>query len=437
MSGEWQDTTVGDIASPARNSLVGGPFGSNLVSRDYRDDGVPVIRGQNMDQRWIAGDFVYVTPDKADTLKANLARPGDIVFTQRGTLGQVSLVPEGPYPLYLVSQSQMKLTVDAAKADPLFIYYACRGPRQREFIRQNAIQTGVPHINLSILRGLPIRLPPLGEQRAIAQILGALDDKIELNRQMNETMESTVRALFKSWFVDFHYVHAKANGRGLKLLKHLAVLFPDSLESSGLREIPSGWRRGTLADIAENPRRTVQPSKLDPTVPYIGLGHMPQRSVALARWGCAEELESSKFEFRQGEILFGKLRSYFHKVGLAPVDGVCSTDILVLRPKDSIWLGFVLCHVASDEFIAYTHSGATGTRMPRTTWQEMARYELILPPTQVIAKYNDYVRPFTEHIIVNIHEARTLTSLHEALLPKLVSGELRIQDAERIVGRHV
>lgn len=104
MAGEWQNATVGEIASPARNSLVGGPFGSNLVSTDYVDHGVPVIRGQNMDRRWIAGEFAYVTLEKADSLKANLARPGDIVFTQRGTLGQVSLVPEEPFARYLLSR---------------------------------------------------------------------------------------------------------------------------------------------------------------------------------------------------------------------------------------------------------------------------------------------------------------------------------------------
>ena len=112
MAGEWREATVSEIASATRNALVGGPFGSNLVSRDYVDDGTPVIRGQNMGTRWVDGEFAHVTPAKAQALAANLARPGDIVFTQRGTLGQVSLVPDEPYDSYLVSQSQMKLSVD-------------------------------------------------------------------------------------------------------------------------------------------------------------------------------------------------------------------------------------------------------------------------------------------------------------------------------------
>ena len=109
---DWCEATIGDIASGVRNALVGGPFGSNLVARDYVDVGVPVIRGENMGERWVSGQFAYVTEAKAKSLEANLARPGDIVFTQRATIGQVSRVPEQPYRLYVVSQSQMKLTVD-------------------------------------------------------------------------------------------------------------------------------------------------------------------------------------------------------------------------------------------------------------------------------------------------------------------------------------
>ena len=198
---EWLDATIAAIAASSPNAVVGGPFGSNLVSRDYVPEGVPVIRGQNMRARWVTGDFVFVTQEKADSLKANLAQPGDIVLTQRGTLGQVSIAPSS-VPRCLLSQSQMKVTVNRQIADPLFFYYVLSSSEQQDYVRQNAIQTGVPHTNLGILRSTPVPVPPLKEQRAIAHILGTLDDKIELNRRMNATLEAIARALFKSWFVD-------------------------------------------------------------------------------------------------------------------------------------------------------------------------------------------------------------------------------------------
>ena len=161
---KWDCTTVRGIASSARNAIVGGPFGSDLVSADYVEAGVPVIRGQNMGGQWVSGTFVFVTNQKAKSLESNLARTGDIIFTQRGTLGQVSLIPVKPFPSYLISQSQMKLTVSRELAEPLFFFYVFTSEDQQELIRGGTIQTGVPHINLGILRGIPVQLPPLPEQ---------------------------------------------------------------------------------------------------------------------------------------------------------------------------------------------------------------------------------------------------------------------------------
>ena len=249
---EWLDATIDAIAASSPNAVVGGPFGSNLVSRDYVPQGVPVIRGQNMGARWVAGDFVFVTQEKADSLSANLTRPDDIVLTQRGTLGQVSIVPSA-LPCCLLSQSQMKVTVDREIADPLFFYYVLSSGEQQDYVRQNAIQTGVPHTNLGILRSTPVPVPPLKEQRAIAHILGTLDDKIELNRRMNATLEAIARALFKSWFVDFDPVRAKMERRDTGLPKDIADLFPDRLVDSELGEMPQGWDVSSLAACGESP----------------------------------------------------------------------------------------------------------------------------------------------------------------------------------------
>ena len=250
MNAEWPEAMVRALAAPVRNALVGGPFGSNLVSRDYVDRGVPVIRGQNMGRRWISGEFAYVTEAKADSLSANLARPRDVIFTQRGTLGQVSVVPDDEFERYLVSQSQMKLTVDRNRVDPMFVYYAFSTNRLRAYIRQSAIQTGVPHINLRILRGTPVPLPPLPEQRAIAHILGTLDDKIELNRRMNATLDAMTQELFESWFVDFNPSRAKASRRVQKVSESISKLFPDSFENSSLGDIPRGWHTKPISEIA-------------------------------------------------------------------------------------------------------------------------------------------------------------------------------------------
>jgi type I restriction enzyme S subunit len=153
---------------------------------------------------------------------------------------------------------------------------------------------------------------------------------------------------------------------------------------------------------------------------------MPRRSIALSEWGHADELESNKSEFERGEVLFGKLRPYFHKVGVAPVDGVCSTDILVVRPKSPEWFGFVLGHVSSVELVNHTNAASTGTKMPRASWNDIARFEVALPPESVAAEFTNLIRPMIDRIIANIQESHTLAESRDALLPKLLSGELRV-----------
>ncbi|RIK08333.1 MAG: restriction endonuclease subunit S [Acidobacteria bacterium] len=280
------------------------------------------------------------------------------------------------------------------------------------------------------VKAFHVSLPPIHEQRAIANVLGTLDDKIELNRRMSETLESIARAIFKSWFVDFDPVRAKADGRDPGLPKHIADLFPDRLVDSELGPIPAGWQIGKLGDVADHPRRTVNPHDVDAETPYIALEHMPKRCIALTNWGAAGGLASNKFRFRRSEILFGKLRPYFHKVGVAPLDGVCSTDIVVVNSRDDGWFGFVLGHFSSDEFVEYTNLSSTGTRMPRTNWRDMSKFAVALPPPTVAATFADLIRPLTEKIIGTTHESRSLAALRDTLLPKLISGEIRLSGAQ-------
>jgi type I restriction enzyme S subunit len=176
---EWVSSSVQKIASSERNSIVGGPFGSDLVSTDYVQTGTPVIRGTNMSRKTVDGEFVYVSPAKAKLLEANLAHPNDLVFTQRGTVGQISVVPPGTYEAYLISQSQMKLTLNGEVGDTQFYFYLFSGEEQQSQIKNETIQTGVPHINLSILRNLVVPIPPLPEQKRIAQVLGDVDALIQ------------------------------------------------------------------------------------------------------------------------------------------------------------------------------------------------------------------------------------------------------------------
>jgi len=226
----WENVRVADIAAPKKYALTGGPFGSNLVSRDYKPTGVPVIRGSNLstESTFSFDNFVFVSEEKADALLPNNAYPGDLVFTQRGTLGQVGLIPkECEYSRFVISQSQMKLTVDETKADPYFVYFYFRSPTTVHAIQNRTITSGVPHINLETLRNFEVPLPSLPTQQRIAEILSNYDRLIDNNTRRIALLESSIHRLYQEWFV--------------------YLRFPGWEKVAIVDGVPEGWSKRPLA----------------------------------------------------------------------------------------------------------------------------------------------------------------------------------------------
>src|SRR5712691_4256398 len=225
----WQPRLVDDIKSPEPYSCVAGPFGSKISSKYFTDEGVPVIRGNNLRDdltRFVPEGFVFVAEARAQEYRPQHTHGGDLVFTCWGTIGQVGLIPEGgPYPEYIISNKQLKLRVDRSVADPLFCFYYFASPRYTEYIRNRGIGGAVPGINLGILKSLPIALPPVKIQRRIADFLSAYDDLIENNRRRMVLLEEAARQLYREWFV--------------------RLRFPGHEHTRITNGVPEGWRRLT------------------------------------------------------------------------------------------------------------------------------------------------------------------------------------------------
>ncbi len=427
MNPDWKEWRVEDLAE----RVAMGPFGSSIRVDTFVSHGVPVISGRHLNgSRLVDEEFNYVSPEHADRLKNSNAYRGDVVFTHAGNIGQVAVIPESSrFTRYVLSQRQFKLTPRTDVADPSYLAYYFRSPKGRHQLLANASSTGVPSIArpVTYLRSIEVLLPPIEEQRAIASVLGALDDKIELNRRMNGTLEALARAIFISWFVDFDPVRAKAEGRQpIGMDAETAALFPDSFTDSPLGPIPAGWHVAELRALAKNVRDQVDPQNLDPPRPYIGLDDMPRRSIALAAWGTSADATSAKSAFRRGDVLFGKLRPYFHKVGVAPIDGICSTDVLVLRAASDEFEMPLAFAASSDAFVQLADATSAGTKMPRASWRDLGRYKLALPPSDVLQAFDAVARPLVGRLLASIHEARALGITRDALLPELVTGAVRI-----------
>ncbi|MBF0155544.1 MAG: restriction endonuclease subunit S [Magnetococcales bacterium] len=427
MVNEWKQVKLGEVLG--QKGYIRGPFGSALKRDELQSSGIPVYEQQHAIYGTREFRF-FIDEGKHRKLSRFTVQADDLIISCSGTLGRVSLIRDTD-PVGIISQALLILRPDTRVISPRFLLQILSSPAG--FHSLVSVSTGSVQVNIanrSIIENVDLLLPPLTEQRAIAAVLGALDDKIELNRRMSADLEAMARALFKDWFVDFGPVRAKTEGRPAYLAKEIWDLFPDALDDE---DKPVGWRYGALKEVAESPCRGIKPSDVSEDTPYIGLEHMPRRSIALADWAHAGKVTSNKSVFNKGEFLFGKLRPYFHKVGIAAINGICSTDIVVVRPKGKEWGGCVLACISSDPFVNYTDQLSNGAKMPRTSWNDMGAYEICIPDKPVAQTFEDTVAPMLGQIIHNIHESQFLAQLRDLLLPRLMTGEIRVCDAEKAV----
>jgi type I restriction enzyme S subunit len=381
------------------------------MASEYRDSGIPFLRSQDVTPHFLdLRDVKFVSEEFHRRIAKSSLSPGDVVIVRTGKPGSAAVIPSS---LPIANCSDLVIVRPGPHLDPRFISYYLNSAASHH-ISSHLVGAVQQHFNVASARALTLLLPPLEEQARIGSALGTLDDKIALICRMNQTLEDMARAIFKSSFV------CQAN---------------PPHESSP--KLPPGCKNSHFGKLATSQRRNIEPNASIEDVAYIGLEHMPRRSIALDQWESSQGLASSKLRFFRGEILFGKLRPYFHKVGVAPIDGICSTDILVLSPTSPQFWGLVLGYASSDDFVSYADRASVGTKMPRARWEDIAKFPVVVPSDPAAQDLTNKLSPLVDLIISNIHQSRTLAALRDTLLPKLLSGEIRIKQAEKMVGEAV
>jgi len=327
-----------------------------------------------------------------------------------------------------VTNQQINSLVVDPPNDPHFVYYNLSSRRAE--IRTAAAGSAQPILNKTAFGKLEIDLPPLHEQHCIAHILGTMDDKIELNRKMNETLEATARALFKSWFVDFDPVRAKAEGRDPGLPAHIAALFPDSFEDSELGDIPTGWSAGSLADFALlNPESWTKSTRPE-IIQYVDLGNTKWGRIdSITQYASNDAPSRAQRILRGGDTIVGTVRPGNGSYALVTEDGLTgSTGFAVLRPQMSEYQEYVyLASTARDNIDALAHL-ADGGAYPAIRPEVVTETQVVRPPHEVVECFSMTVGTSLAKMAFNERESRTLAALRDSLLPKLISGELRIED---------
>ena len=234
--------------------------------------------------------------------------------------------------------------------------------------------------------------------------------------------------------MDFDPVRAKAAGeKPAGLADDLAALFTDRFVDSELGGAPDGWKVGKISDFSTNVRIGCTPSQFSSEDFYVGLEHFDRHCLTLWNGGSGDDATSNKSRFSKSDLLFGKLRPYFHKVAIAPTDGICSTDILVIRSTDSAYREFMYLSLFQDAVIQYVSDASGGTRMPRTNWETLAGYACVIPSRPVALAFGEIVAPMIETMMQFVSENAVLTKIRDLLLPRLISGKLRVADAESLI----
>ena len=338
------------------------------------------------------------------------------------------------------SERSCWVTDNAIRANPIernnakFLYYLL------QTLRLNDRQTGSgqPLLNQTVLSSVPVIVPPPAEQHAIAHVLGTLDDKIELNRRMNETLEKMARALFKSWFVDFDPVRAKMEGRDPALPKHIADLFPDRLVESALGEIPEGWQVKLFGDIINRLGGNINPLTCPDTVfshfsiPAYDKGQLPKQELGT-------EIKSTKTRVPSGAILLSKLNPEIERVWLVDVmddeAAICSTEFLVLQGRTPIQRSYIYCLACNSFFREQIKSLVTGTSKShqRAPASAITKLEVVFPPGSIAQMFESRASELFNRGLSCRREIKTLSALRDALLPRLISGEIRLREAEKVM----
>ena len=429
MASEWAKVRLGSLSEVITK-------GTTPTSLGYRftETGINYVKSESVTfDGWIdRSKFARIDSETHNALKRSQLKEGDVLFSMAGIyIGKTAVVPKDILPAN-TNQAVGIVRLDQTRAHPRFIDYFIRNPSYNLFLNNLVSQSAQPNLNLTEIGNLPIGLPPLAEQKAIASILGALDDKIELNRRMNATLEGMARALFQSWFVDFDPVRAKLDGRKPEGMdKATAALFPDAFQESEAGQIPKGWTIGKIHDCCVQIQNGGTPRRNEPrfwdggNIPWLASGEVRQSIITategfITEDGLAESSAKWVPAFSTVVALYGATAGQvsFISSRLTTNQAVCA----LIPKKDFAFFNYLTMRCATNEM----ENKAVGSAQQNISKGIVEETQVVLPPITLVERFAELANPLFDRWISNLHQSRTLATLRDTLLPKLLSGELSV-----------
>ena len=393
MTSEWRTIFVGDLGR-----VVTGKTPKTAIAENY-GGGIPFLTpSDDMGVKVSTATAKTLTERGLSEVKNCLLPPHSICVSCIGSdLGKVVMTSRAT-----VTNQQINSIVLSPDFDADFVYYAmCILGKELNYISKTS--TAVPIVNKSSFSSYQIDVPPLPEQREIGRLLSALDTRIAENRAINNHLEQMAQAIFKSWFVDFE-------------------------PFGGV--MPEDWQEGALGDILQSVKQPVKAGER-PELPYVPIDNIPMNSLALTDFRPNEEAQSSLLTFEKNDILIGAMRVYFHRVSIAPFDGITRTTCFVLRPRKQAYLEYALLLCNEDSTIDYAQSTSKGSTMPYAVWDNgLANLPIVIPTLEVVQAFSNALHPLVERLRDSLFEIQALSNLRDALLPRLMSGEISVTDVD-------
>lgn len=441
MSSEWVNTTLGEICISQGGAIQTGPFGSQLHTSDYKAVGIPVVMPTNIGDGGIVEDGIArISEDDAQRLSQHILRMGDIVFSRRGDVTKNALIREHEIGWFCGTGCLKVRLGNESIATAKFISHCLRLPEIKEWLIRHAVGATMPNLNTGILSAVPIFLPPLNTQNEIAQILGALDDRITLLRETNTTLESIAQALFKSWFVDFDPVHANAGTQAPSLPAEIQNLFPSTFVESPLGLVPEGWGVGTIGDVIETLGGATpdtknsefwSPEEIAWTSPKDLSGS--QSPVILSTERKISQKGLSKISsglLPKGTLLMSS-RAPIGYLAITELPLAINQGYIAIPPGGKLPPLFMLLWCQQNmEIIKNRANGSTFMEISKKAFRPI---EILIPSENLISKFLESASPIFEKLVENIKQIETLSSLRDTLLPRLISGQLRLSEVEELL----
>ena len=396
---EWEESKIKDFAEVKGGKRL--PKGKQLTSVPTKH---PYIRIRDLGKSKyleLNSEIEFVDDETQLTIARYIVNTGDILISVVGTIGLIGIVGES---LDKANQTEnCDKIINCTGIEPEYLYYYLISPLGQEEIKRGTVGAVQPKLPLKNVLDINVKYPAIAEQRKIVEILKNVDEKISINEHINNNLEQQARALYKSWFVDFEPFNYS---------------------------IPSDWKYGKLKDVLKLNRNSIKAGE-NTELPYLPIDIIPMKTFAVSEFKPNDEAKSSLVTFSKNDILIGAMRVYFHRVAIAPCDGITRTTCFTLTPHNSEYLCFGLLCCDQDSSIEYAQTTSKGSTMPYAVWDGgLGDMEILIPPTEVANKFNNLVLPMLEKIQDSYFENDQLRKMRDYLLPKLMSGELDVSDID-------